>query len=508
MYGANDAPDVKSGRPVAVPLSRVAKMSPPTRFADCAPALLRNGYSVLPVRPGSKVAAVRGWSRFCESAPHSELLTRWCRSLPDHGAALACGRIVAIDIDEIDEQRACGVADLAALHLGPTPLQRVGQAPKLVLLYRAAESPLPTMRFRGLDVLGFGSYVVGFGIHPATQSGYEWPNRSPMDVPQAELPVITEKRLRTFLRAWGAEISSAESDQPPRQSNPLPLSRHAPRPDHRWVVDQNGKVTDGREIFLTVLVFAAYQQGLESSSAIAAQAWTQFQARADLSRASRSGRPWQLQDALSRARALVRRDKPRSPKASLRFDLQEHGFWTPTTKRAFEHAVNALGAAGKLPPAAVKISHFMLGFIRGGGSCWTSAEYVAEALDVSVDTVKRSRRQLRAARLWTSHLDRGGRGYVACFRPCPEALGADPSAAEPDERVSESDIKNSCEVSTIKDVTEWDDLIEQKGEKNREGYEKFHGFSPASPECRESAPSSTDSAAVEVPVARKGERGT
>jgi DNA-binding transcriptional regulator YhcF (GntR family) len=64
----------------------------------------------------------------------------------------------------------------------------------------------------------------------------------------------------------------------------------------------------------------------------------------------------------------------------------------------------------------------MLGLVHHSGSCFASIETLARETGLSLDTVKKARRRLREAKFWTSHMDRGGKGYIACYRPNPEAL--------------------------------------------------------------------------------------
>ena len=62
----------------------------------------------------------------------------------------------------------------------------------------------------------------------------------------------------------------------------------------------------------------------------------------------------------------------------------------------------------------------------GGGSrvrrSFLSTQTLAHDTDLSIDTVKKSRRQLRQRRFWTAHLSQGGRGQIAYYRPDPAVL--------------------------------------------------------------------------------------
>jgi hypothetical protein len=57
-----------------------------------------------------------------------------------------CGRVVGIDLDADDPNKAAHLEALAVKHLGPTPFQRVGRAPRTLLLYRPAATDIIPIR--------------------------------------------------------------------------------------------------------------------------------------------------------------------------------------------------------------------------------------------------------------------------------------------------------------------------------------------------------------------------
>src|SRR5438046_832520 len=98
-----------------------------TRFADVAATLQRNGYSVVPIAPGTKQCFVTGWT-----VPHAYTDTE-IQKHKDDGCGLLMGSIVGIDIDVRDAKIASAIEDAAIKSFGKT-VRRVGSAPKVLLL--------------------------------------------------------------------------------------------------------------------------------------------------------------------------------------------------------------------------------------------------------------------------------------------------------------------------------------------------------------------------------------
>ena len=179
-------------------------------MAQFGARLVDNGYPVIPIMPGAKVpghfrkgawAAYPDWTRHCDRATKTFEIDIW-RRWPDCAVGIACGAVVGIDIDVPDASVAVALTDLAKRMLGETPCLRIGQAPKRLLVYRAATA------FRGrkrhpLEVLARGQQFVAYAIHPVTGQPYAWPEEGLTDTPLADLPEITEAACDAFLdAAW------------------------------------------------------------------------------------------------------------------------------------------------------------------------------------------------------------------------------------------------------------------------------------------------------------------
>jgi hypothetical protein len=78
---------------------------------------------------------------------------------------------------------------------------------------------------------------------------------------------------------------------------------------------------------------------------------------------------------------------------------------------------------GHLSPAAVRVSHAMLGFIRGNDICCASTSTLATHLQLSDRAVKAARRRLIDLELWLVSNNSGGKARGADYQPNRKALG-------------------------------------------------------------------------------------
>lgn len=143
--------------------------------AVCPPGCTHIDRRGKPCKSGGKAVHVSGWAT---RAFTPDDIRSWRRSRPqDNNTGIRTGAVCAVDGDIPDEVLAAQVDALADQHLGPTPLRRIGRAPKWLRCYRA-ETPLPKMetperRLNGstvqVEILGKGQQVAAYGIHPTTQ---------------------------------------------------------------------------------------------------------------------------------------------------------------------------------------------------------------------------------------------------------------------------------------------------------------------------------------------------
>ncbi len=183
-------------------------MSDATNFmARFGVRLVANGYSVIPIQPGTKKPGSHrdgrwgdypGWIRHATRATTDLELQQWS-SWPDAGVGIVAGSVTGVDIDIVeDDELALRIEQLAREHLGDTPALRIGRAPKRLLVYRTA-APFKGLRCHPLEVLCLGQQFVAYAIHPGTSRPYQWPEESLADLDIDSLPAIDEQQARTFL---------------------------------------------------------------------------------------------------------------------------------------------------------------------------------------------------------------------------------------------------------------------------------------------------------------------
>ncbi|MCJ2011237.1 bifunctional DNA primase/polymerase [Methylobacterium sp. J-076] len=196
------------------------------------------------------------------------------------GTGVGCGNCIAIDADfATDPELAATVAALAVEVFGETPFVRQGQAPKVALIYRAAE-PMPSVSLKtadgsgdGIDVLAEARQFVAYGVHRKTLKPYAWiGTESPLTAGPDEAPEITQAQVDDFLSRLRAIV----------ELNGTGGRKGAGGGGGGQIVrDEAGKVIDGREIHLTRIVYsvalAKKSEGEELTVAgIAAAAWDRF----------------------------------------------------------------------------------------------------------------------------------------------------------------------------------------------------------------------------------------
>lgn len=167
-------------------------------------AVLRNGYPLIPIRPQDKRPAIDGWRTI---NPTEELVKGWFG-----GIGIRTGSIVFIDID-IPNAVADRLRAVCERLFGKAPV-RVGNAPKLGLIYRA-ETVWKTHISRvyrdprearcAIEALADGRQFVAYGIHPDTLAPYYYLTQAtPENTPVGDLVVVAEDQIFELFRQFDA----------------------------------------------------------------------------------------------------------------------------------------------------------------------------------------------------------------------------------------------------------------------------------------------------------------
>jgi hypothetical protein len=209
---------------------------------------IRNGYEIIPIKPGTKRPPFDGWEDIRATEAH---LGRWVgNGRADHGLGILARKTPLVDIDCRDPEIVEKMISFTEQLIGET-LHRTGQAPKTGLVYRT-DKPFKKVNSRvfidpenptyfdekegrekalgqKLEVLGDGQQFVAFAIHPDTHEPYRWSDKeAPHNVAWDQLPEITrgeaEEIAAEFERlceeaGWQVKRGTALKARPDREAD-------------------------------------------------------------------------------------------------------------------------------------------------------------------------------------------------------------------------------------------------------------------------------------------------
>jgi len=383
-------------------------------FGRNAETIVDNGYSVVPVRPGTKEPRWPKWQTGCFKDTDLQFLTWQVSNFPADSIGLACGtKIIAIDIDETDPEKAEQLHQIAREELGDTPLIRIGEFPKRLLVYRAPER-IDTVRSGKIEVLGCGSKFVAFGIHPVTGKPYYWPENNPTDTNLQSLPAVDRRGIQRFLqRVWPARqgdmhlatVPANDNDPGSRPRKPALTKAERAGLEAGIVRDASNRVVDGREKYLTLLIYEEYQKGVASAQAIARDAWMRFATTADLARPKGSSRRshYSHRDAMAKARFIIRKApqlrravRGHHPARYLH-SFRRPQYWTDDRKRLHHTEAARLG----LSASRLVVNRAMLDAVsHESGQCEATVGKLQVATGLSISAIKSARADLIEKGLW------------------------------------------------------------------------------------------------------------
>ena len=227
------------------------------------PAVLRNGYEIIPIKPGTKRPPFDQWE---DVRCTPKQLQRWIdNGRADHGIGVLTRLTPLVDIDCRDPQIVAKLISYSENLLG-RGLERVGLAPKTGLLYRCAEpfkkvssrtfvksadDVADKTKWHKLEVLGDGQQFVAYAIHPDTGQPYRWDEKTgPHNFAADDLPEITREQAEQIAAeferlceaaGWIVKRGSALKSLPSRNGTP-PAERDEDDDDNDDFADIGQKV--------------------------------------------------------------------------------------------------------------------------------------------------------------------------------------------------------------------------------------------------------------------------
>lgn len=388
-------------------------------FNALAAAVVDRGFTVTPTK--GKKAVLPRWNN--PKPTDRQWLGKMLHSkrYAGHNLGIVCGRVVGIDIDVEDPAKAAQLEALAFEHLDLTPFQRVGRAPRTLLLYRPADGEkIHSRTIAGcIDVLSGGKQFVAFGIHPDTKKPYRWVGQyTPAMMQLDTVPTITAMAVRAFECAVARALGDKLPPIPQRTvAAALKLRQSALQGDmlgafdSRIIRDPNGRVVDGREALMAKLTAAEYAKGSHITPIdLGHRVWATFVDEAELSRPKGSNpkRRWEFGDAFSYARRICRRQPdlkvPRRARgghpASRLNAWRKPGFWTQVERERLMAEVSRRIST----PAVLAISRVMLDAVEPAtGFCTLSIDAIAKRVSCSTKSVTKARARLLKSGFWIGH---------------------------------------------------------------------------------------------------------
>ncbi|EPX84011.1 bifunctional DNA primase/polymerase [Salipiger mucosus] len=290
-------------------------------FGAVAEDLVRHGWSVFPQTINRMPAKLNNGDTINWSADHKlpwqlptpGALKKWitqCATL-NVGAAMGqgSGHTFALDIDVTDEELCSRIVMLAEEMLGETPFHRVGMAPKVVLLYRhPADDKVPSMSRHlsettdngrviasphAIETVAEGKPITFMGKHHKTGRYFQWLRSNPTELGPEAAPLVTSHQVTMFFEAVdenirrlhrnpSALLAPQEIEWDPNQKIHVPKLRSGSNATG-WVENEQGKIVDGREAYLTNLVFEFARNNPGAREQLRSSIYDQFAQNAEMS---------------------------------------------------------------------------------------------------------------------------------------------------------------------------------------------------------------------------------
>lgn len=140
---------------------------------NIALSYLEKGWSIIPIKKGSKLPAISTWKKYQQQLPSRDEVIKWWTDMPDANIALVCGEISGVIVVDIDSGK--GEPDIKGLELPPTLVSKTGGGGKhLIYRWRKGLVGAKIGIRKLIDIRSDSSYIV---LPPSLHSSgnlYEW----------------------------------------------------------------------------------------------------------------------------------------------------------------------------------------------------------------------------------------------------------------------------------------------------------------------------------------------
>lgn len=234
---------------------------------DVGLALVQRGWNIVPLRPASKIPAVRDWRKLNVG---ETLVRAWLdKGMGRFSVGINAAETPAIDLDIYDGQVVKDMIAAITALVGEAPV-RVGRVPKALLAFRCLE-PFTKLKsgtwqddfgaLHHVEILGDGQQYVAAGIHPDTQRPYAWSRPLERTSPY-DLPILTRAHAEEVLSIFegmalrqGWELVRKPEERSPLDEETLALLRALPKPENvdvPSILRTLSKDADDRQDYLRV----------------------------------------------------------------------------------------------------------------------------------------------------------------------------------------------------------------------------------------------------------------
>lgn len=164
-----------------------------------------NGFDVIPIKPGEKFPPIAKWQTL---KVHVGLIPGWLNKYPDAGLGVRTKNTPAVDIDCSHPRIVDLMVEKCDEIAGDATIERIGRAPRILLVYRTSKpfKKVQSARYKDtngepqcVEILGDGQQFVALAVHPGTGKAYDWPSISSVaDIKVEDLPEIDAEKARAI----------------------------------------------------------------------------------------------------------------------------------------------------------------------------------------------------------------------------------------------------------------------------------------------------------------------